>query len=309
MSSAVILSRYPELYSSQRLLAALQERGVQAQILQPELCALSLENGHFHLHYAGKPLAPPAIVLPRFGSPLTQLGQRLLQHFMVLGSVLLNRGEALLRARDKFLSLQLLAAAGLPVPDTWYLADAAAAEQALAKLGVPVVSKLLAGSQGVGVNLAESEGGARALVDTLLLLQHEVLLQRFLPGREDYRIIVLAGEVLAAMRRRAGAQDFRSNLHRNGTAEAIPLDHLDSRLQNLAITACAALGLDFAGVDLMADGHGGYTLLELNPSPSLQGIETVSGVDIAARVAEFLISRCAAASGAVGQQSTPAAAP
>ncbi|MEY2342999.1 RimK family alpha-L-glutamate ligase [Acidithiobacillus sp. IBUN Pt1247-S3] len=296
MISVVILSRYPELYSTRRLLAALQERGVICTILQPERCALSLQGGSFWLYYDGEPMVAAQAVLPRFGSPLTQLGVRLLRHFAAQGSYCLNGGDALQRARDKFLSLQILASASLPVPDTWYLADASAATQALAQLGVPVVSKLLSGSQGVGVNLAESTGGGRALIDTLLQLQHETLLQRFLPGREDCRVIVLGGTVLAAMRRRAGPEEFRSNLHRSGTAKPVEAAEIASGLGELAVAATAALGLDFAGVDLMADGQGGYLVLEVNPVPSLEGIERVSGVDIARQLADFVLSRCASAS-------------
>ena len=296
MTAAAILSRYPTLYSTRRLQAVLQERGVDCAILQPERCAMSLQGGAFCLYYDGRAMAPAQAVVPRFGSPLTQLGVRLLWHFAAQGSYCLNSGDALLRARDKFLSLQMLAAASLPVPDTWYLADTPAGEVAMAQLGMPLVSKLLSGSQGVGVNLAESRGGARALVDTLLQLQHETLLQRFLPGREDYRVIVLGGQVLAAMRRKAGAEEFRSNLHRAGTAELVDAAELAGSLGEFAVAAVAALGLDFAGVDLMADGQGGHVILEVNPVPSLEGIERVSGIDIAGKVADHVLSHCASAS-------------
>ena len=296
MTSIIILSRYPALYSSRRLLEALQARAVEARILQPERCALRLGRGGFGLYYDGQPLPSPQAVLPRFGSPLTQLGLRLLRHLAALGAYNLNSGDALFRARDKFLSLQILAAASLPVPDSWYLADTSGAEVAFAELGTPLVSKLLSGSQGVGVNLAESEAGARALLDTLLLLQHEVLLQRHLPGRADTRVIVLAGEVVAAMRRKAQAGEFRSNLHRSGRAELLGATELASGLADLAVAATAALQLDFAGVDLMQDGEGGYVILEVNPVPSLEGIERVSGVDIAGRVVDLVLSRCSSAS-------------
>ncbi|MDD3761082.1 MAG: RimK family alpha-L-glutamate ligase [Acidithiobacillus sp.] len=291
MTSVAILSRYPELYSTCRLQEALRARGVDGRVLQPERCALHVQQGKFYLYYEGQVLPPPELVLPRFGSPLTQLGVRLLRQLAAQGSYCLNGGDAILHARDKFLSLQILAGASLPVPETWYLADASATETALAQLGKPLVSKLLSGSQGVGVNLAESRAGARALVDTLLQLQHETLLQRFLPTGEDYRVIVLGSGALAAMRRRAGPGEFRSNLHRAGTAERVEDAEVLARLEKLALAATAALDLDFAGVDLMLDEQGAPVILEVNPVPSLEGVERVSGIDIAGKIVDFALSR------------------
>ncbi len=301
MSSAVLLSRHPDLYSTRRLRAALEERWVPVRILHPERCVAVLQEGKAILYYEEELLTPPTWVIPRIGAPLTALGARLLLHFQQMGSLCLNPGKALALARDKFLSLQILAAAGLPVPDTWYLADGSGLRGALEQLGVPLVSKLLAGSQGIGVNLIESPSAARGLADTLLHLQHELILQRYLPGRTDLRLLVLYGQVIAAMERRAGSNEFRSNLHCGGSARALDPGQLDPRLREWAIAACVALDLDFAGVDLMADGKGGYVILEVNPVPSLEGIEGVTGLDLAGQIVAALMKQ---ASSAVPQQSS-----
>jgi len=285
--SVALLSRQPELYSTRRLQQALEAGGFRVVRLAPEDFILELGGGFVWGHPAAGTMEPAA-VLPRMGSPLTQLGARILRHFAARDIYCLNGADALLRARDKFASLQILQGAGLPVPRTAYFAHPSQKESLLDGWTPPVVIKLLSGSQGVGVNLAESREAASALLDTLLHLQHEAMVQEYLPGRSDLRVVVLGGKVLGAMERQAAPFDFRSNLHCGGQARALDLGTLDEAVQVLACHACAALGLDFAGVDLMRAADGSLRVLEVNPVPSLEGIEKTTGVDIAAAVATWL---------------------
>ena len=287
VDTVALLSRQPELYSTRRLQQALEDRGLAVLRLAPEEFILGLD-GEFTWRHRDVGVVEVAAVLPRVGSPLTQLGARILRHFAAQGRYCLNDADALLAARDKFGSLQILQAAGLPVPRTAYFAHASQKEALLDALAPPVVVKLLSGSQGVGVNLAESREAASALLDTLLHLQHEAMVQEFLPGRSDLRVIVLGDRVLAAMERRASAQDFRSNLHCGGQARAWDLGVLDAQVQELSRRASAALDLDFAGVDLMRAADGSLRVLEVNPVPSLEGIEKATGVDVAAAVAAWM---------------------
>lgn len=274
-----ILSRRPDLYSTRRLVVAATQRGAVPLVLDPGACLLALDSAGSVLYHGDEPVPSCAAAVPRIGSPITRLGGRLLRHFAGQGSYCLNGAAALELARDKFAALQALVQAGVPVPRTAYFSDPQQREMAMAQVGWPLVSKLLEGSQGVGVMLAESAASARGLLDTLLHLQREAVVQRYLAGREDLRVIVLAGRILASMRRRAPLDDFRSNLHRGG--EAAPVGDLPATWAAIALRATAALGLDFAGVDLMADADGQALVLEVNPVPSLEGIERVSGVDVA----------------------------
>ena len=292
-----ILSRHAELYSTRRLVEAVRGEGAEPVVLQPERCALALEDGAFSIWHEDQLLEPVAGVIPRIGSPITTLGMRLLEHFSAMGSYCLNSASSFFLARDKWTSLQILARAGVPVPSSWYLSQAGQRETVLARAAVPVVAKLLQGSQGVGVTLAESRASARGLVDTLLHLQGEVVVQEVLPGRLDYRLLVLRGRVIAAMGRKAAEGEFRSNLHCGGSAFSLSPAQLDPQLAGLAVAAATVLGLDFAGVDLMPDAQGGFRVLEVNPVPSLEGIERTSGTDIARQIAEFMVCQIAVGAG------------
>ncbi len=295
-----ILSRQAGLYSTRRLVEAVRSEGGEPVVLQPEQCVLALEDGAFSLWYEDRLLEPVAGVIPRIGSPITALGMRLLEHFSAMGSYCLNSASSFFLARDKWTSLQILARAGIPVPRSWYLSQTGQRETVLAHAGVPVVAKLLQGSQGVGVTLAESQAAARGLVDTLLHLEGEAVVQEVLPGRRDYRLLVLQGRVIAAMGRTAAEGEFRSNLHCGGTAFALSPAELDTWLAGLATASATALGLDFAGVDLMPDAEGGFRVLEVNPVPSLEGIEKTSGTDIARQIAEFMMRQIDGGAGSPG---------
>lgn len=284
-----ILSRHTGLYSTRRLLDAVAAVGAEPVLLQPEHCLLLLDNTETQLYYGSSLLAPCTAVIPRVGGPLTHLGSRLLRYFAGEGSCCLNSAESLELSRDKFASLQVLVTAGIAVPKTAYFTQMGQRDLAVSALGTPLVHKLLSGSQGVGVSLAETDMAARGMLDTFLHLQHEAMIQRFLPGRQDFRVIVLFGEVIAAMRRDASAEDFRSNLHCGGQASAL-LD-LPEDFAAIACLSVASLGLGFAGVDIMLAEDQRPLVLEVNPVPSLEGIEGVTGKDIAGTLVKALLQQ------------------
>ncbi len=286
-----VLSRFPSLYSTQRLLEAIRDAGIEPVLLAPEQCLLMLNGMTAELYYQGEPLPHCAAIIPRVGGPITQLGARLLRYFAGTGTLCLNSAAALELARDKFASLQVLAAAGVAVPQTVYFTNQNQREDALRMVGTPLVHKLLQGSQGVGVSIAESAMAARGLLDTFLSLQHEVMVQRFLPGRQDVRVIVLYGKVLATMRRVSSDADFRSNLHCGGRASAC--HDLPKSWAEMACKAAGALGLDFAGVDMMAAENQDARVLEVNPVPSLEGVEKSTAVDIAGLLVNAVRDRLA----------------
>ena len=284
-----ILSRQAELYSTRRLLDAVAAAGAEPVLLQPEQCLLMLNNTQTQLYYGPSLLAPCVAVIPRVGGPITRLGSRLLRYFAGAGSYCLNSAGALELSRDKFASLQSLVAAGVAVPQTAYFTQVGQRDLAVSALGTPLVHKLLSGSQGVGVSLADTPVAARGMLDTFLYLQHEAMVQRFLPGRQDFRVIVLFGEVIAAMRREASAEDFRSNLHCGGQASALP--DLPEDFAAIACRSAAALGLGFAGVDIMLTEDQRPLVLEVNPVPSLEGVEGVTGQDIAGTLVKALLQQ------------------
>ncbi|EGQ63390.1 alpha-L-glutamate ligase, RimK family protein [Acidithiobacillus sp. GGI-221] len=267
MPRVAILSRHAELYSTRRLLAAVVAAGAEPVLLQPEQCLLMLHDTQAALYYGSSPLAPCAAVVPRVGTPITRLGARLLRYFAGEGSCCLNSAEALELSRDKFASLQVLAAAGVAVPQTAYFTQAGQRDLAVSFLGMPLVHKLLSGSQGVGVSLADTPAAARGMLDTVLHLQHEAMAQRFLSGRQDIRVIVLFGRVIAAMRREASAEDFRSNLHWRGAGVGIARSARRFRHHCPPVGGCPGPGLRrsryHAGRRSAASGAGG----EPRPQP------------------------------------------
>lgn len=286
-----MLSRFAHLYSTRRLLEAIEEQGLEPVLLAPEQCLLMLQGTQANLYYQGELLNHCAALIPRVGGPITRLGARLLRYFAGAGTVCLNAAEALELARDKFASLQVLVAAGIAVPQTVYFTEMAQRDQAVSLVGTPLIHKLLSGSQGLGVSMAETVTAARGMLDSFMQLQHEAMVQSFLSGREDIRVLVLYGEVIAAMRRRASEEDFRSNLHCGG--HALMLAELPAAWAEVARQSALALGLGFAGVDLMPDQQGNPLVLEVNPVPSLEGIETITGINIASLMVTALRNRLA----------------
>ena len=289
----LMLCREPRLYSCQRLCEAAAARGHQMDILDPNRFLLRLsEAGTFSLYYqatetqAAYSLQDYDGVLPRFGVTSNQQGCAVLEHLLARGAVSLNSPQAFALARDKWQSLQYLAAAGLPLPDSYLSGREVSAETLLAQLSPPLIIKTLAGMQGVGVMLAESVKSAHGLLDFLYQNGTPALQQEFIAEAEsaDIRAFVVGERVVAAMRRIGKKEDVRANFHRGGRAESVQLSVGE---QQLAVAAAKALGLEVAGVDLIPSARG-LLVLEVNASPGLEMIEQTSGIDIASEMIALL---------------------
>jgi ribosomal protein S6--L-glutamate ligase len=284
-----ILSRGPHLYSTRRLVEAATARSLEVAVLDPLHCVVALGAGDPAVVHRGRPLSLPRYVIPRIGASITVFGLAVLRQLEALGAHSANASEAVARARDKLRSLQLLVAGGLAIPATAFARRRDELRAAIARVGgPPVVLKLIEGAQGVGVMLAESYESAESVLDALHWLRQDILIQAYLraaAGR-DVRVLVVAGRALAAMERQAGEGDFRANLHRGGSARAL---ELRPELAATAERAAAAIGLAVAGVDLLlVDGQ--PLVLEVNASPGLEGIERVSGLDLAGAIVDSLLA-------------------
>lgn len=269
----------PELTSSQRIWEAGRKRGHEVHLLS--LLNFSVSTGDPALLHSGEPLPPLDAAILRLGTQLPGLAVAVGKTLESLGMTLLDSVSALELARDKFETLRVLNSAGIPTPETELVRDLDQLEAAVDRVGgVPVVIKPLHGSQGQGTILAESTAGAVSMMQSVLFQSREFLIQQYIPcAGEDIRVIVVDGEVVAAMRRKAPTGDFRSNLARGGSAR---VEEVTPELGELAVQATAALGLQCSGVDLLP-GPAGPMILEINGSPGLGGIENVTGLDVASR--------------------------
>jgi ribosomal protein S6--L-glutamate ligase len=293
--SLAILSRSPRLYSTSRLIDAARARGIDPLILHPLHCVVSLATPRPEILYRGRRLVPPAAVLPRIGASITVFGLAVLRQLEALGVVALNSSNAVASARDKLRSLQLLAQHGIAIPPTAFARRKDELRAAIDRVGgPPVVLKLIAGSQGVGVMLAESLDSAASVLDAMHWLKQDILIQAFVreAGGSDIRALVVGGRVVAAMTRQAPSGEFRANLHRGGTGSPLALS---PALERTAIAAADSLGLDVAGVDLIP-AAGGPLVLEVNASPGLEGIEKATGHDVAGAIIDLLLARLSASS-------------
>lgn len=282
-----ILSRNAKLYSTRRLVEAARERGHSVRVLDPLRCYLRIDNDGFAMRYKGRPIAGYGAVIPRIGASITRYGTAVLRQFELMGSYTPNPSDAIARARDKLRAHQLLAAHGIGLPATVFGDNPDDTTDLLAMLGAPPhVIKLNEGTQGAGVMLAEKLSASRGMVEALRGLYANFLVQEFIAEAKgaDLRCFVVGDEVVASMRRQAPPGDFRSNLHRGGTAQPVRASVAE---QATAVRAAAVLGLGVAGVDLIRSRRGPL-VLEVNASPGLEGIEEASGADIAGRIIDFV---------------------
>jgi len=281
-----ILSRNSKLYSTRRLIEAARVRGHSARVLDPLRCYMRIASDGFDMHYKGKPLAGYDAVIPRIGASITRYGVAVLHQFELMGCRTLNPSQAIASARDKLRAHQLLAAQGIGMPATVFGDNPDDTSDLLSMLGPPPhVIKLNESAQGAGVMLTEKPSASRSVVEALRGLYANFLVQEFIAEAEgaDIRCFVVGDAVVAAMRRQAPKGDFRSNLHRGGTAEAVaPSD--DERA--IAVRAAQVLGLGVAGVDLIR-AQRGPLVLEVNSSPGLEGIEAATGVDVAGNIIDY----------------------
>lgn len=281
-----ILSRNPTLYSTRRLKEAATSRGHTVEVVDYLRCIMNITAHRPQVMYRGKSLHYDAII-PRIGASHTFYGTAVVRQFEMRGVFPTNESQAITRARDKLRSLQLLAREGIGLPVTGFAHSPKDIDGLIETVGgAPLVIKLLEGTQGIGVVLAETQKAAESVIMAFKQLDANILVQEFIKeaGGADLRAFVVAGKVVASMKRQGPPGDFRSNLHRGGTAEKIKLTPEE---RSTAVRAARTMGLEVAGVDLIRSNHG-PVVLEVNSSPGLEGIEAASGVDVAQKVIEFI---------------------
>ncbi|MFW5452301.1 30S ribosomal protein S6--L-glutamate ligase [Thioalkalivibrio sulfidiphilus] len=282
-----ILSRDAKLYSTRRLMEAARTNGHEVQVLDPLRCYMNITSAKPTIHYKGKELTGFDAVIPRIGASITFYGTAVLRQFEMMGVFPVNESVAISRARDKLRSLQLLSRKGVGLPVTGFAHSPDDIDDLLAEVqGAPLVVKLLEGTQGVGVVLAETRKAAESVIQAFMGLRQNILVQEFVKeaGGTDLRCFVIGGKVVAAMQRRAKEGEFRSNLHRGGSAEPVKLTPQE---RATAVKAAKVIGLNVCGVDILRSSHG-PVVIEVNASPGLEGIETASGVDVAGRIVSFI---------------------
>ncbi|MDF7761221.1 30S ribosomal protein S6--L-glutamate ligase [Kosakonia cowanii] len=282
-----VLSRDGTLYSCKRLREAAVQRGHQIEILDPLSCYMNITPAASSIHYKGRQLPHFDAVIPRIGSAITFYGTAALRQFEILGSYPLNESVAITRARDKLRSLQLLARQGIDLPITGIAHSPDDTSDLIDMVGgAPLVVKLVEGTQGIGVVLAETRQAAESVIDAFRGLNAHILVQEFIEEAKgcDIRCLVIGNEVVAAIERRAKAGDFRSNLHRGGQATVV---EITPREREIALAAAHTLGLDVAGVDILRANRGPL-VMEVNASPGLEGIEKATGLDIAGRMIHWI---------------------
>lgn len=285
-----ILSRAPSVYSTQRLVAAAQDRGHEVRVLNTLRFAIDLAGDEPDLQYRGRPLPDFDAVLPRIGASITFFGLAVVRQFEQMDVYTPNTAGGIANSRDKLRSIQILSRHDVGIPATTFVRDRADVLAAIDRVGgAPVVIKLLEGTQGVGVILAPDTRVAEAVIETLQSAKQNVLIQRFISeskGR-DIRALVVGDRVVGAMRRVAKGDEFRSNIHRGGSAEAI---EIAPEFERVAVQAAQIMGLRVAGVDMLESDRGPL-VMEVNSSPGLEGIETSTGLDIAGAIVDYIASQ------------------
>ena len=279
----VILSREPRNYSTRRLREACDARGHAVKVLDTLKFAINVEEERPSLHYRGKSLATVDALIPRIGASITFFGTAVVRQFEQMGVFTLNSSHAITVSRDKLRSLQALSRHAIGIPSSAFVRDRSDVLPAIERVGgAPVIVKVLEGTQGVGVILAETVQVAAAIIETLQSARQNVLIQKFVAESKgkDIRAFVVGSRVIAAMRRSARGQEFRSNVHRGGSAAAV---ELDETYQRTAVHAAQIMGLRVAGVDML-EAAAGPQVMEVNSSPGLEGIEAATGVDVAGAI-------------------------
>lgn len=282
-----ILSRKRALYSTRRLVEAVEERGHEAVVVNTLRAYMNITSNRPEIHYDGKVLTGFDAVIPRIGASVTFYGTALLRQFEMMGVYPLNESVAISRSRDKLRSLQLLARKGIGLPVTGFAHSPDDIQDLIAMVGdAPLVIKLLEGTQGIGVVLAETHKAAESVIEAFLGLKANILVQEYIKeaGGADIRCFVIGDKVVAAMKRQAVAGEFRSNLHRGGSASIIKITPEE---RSTAVRAANIMGLNVAGVDILRSNHGAV-VMEVNSSPGLEGIETATGKNIAGLIVEFI---------------------
>ena len=282
-----ILSRNKNLYSTSRLVQAGNKRGYNVRVVDYMRCYMNITSSKPTIFYGGESLDKVDAVIPRIGASNTFYGTAVVKQFEMMGSFCVNSSSAITNSRDKLRSLQILAEAGINMPVTGFASHTKDIEGVIESVGsIPLIMKLLQGTQGQGVVLAETRKAAESVMSAFRQLDADIMVQEFIAESRgtDIRAFVVGDYVVAAMRRTANEDEFRSNLHRGGVIEPINITEEESRM---AIKASKILGLQIAGVDLMRSSRGPL-ILEVNSSPGLQGIETSSKLDVAGKIISYI---------------------
>ena len=282
-----ILSRNSNLYSTRRLLEAAEERGHKARILDHLKCDIIIEQNNPLIYYKGERIQDIDAIIPRIGASVTFYGSAVVRQFEMMNVFTTTNSQALVRSRDKLRSLQLLARSGVGLPKTAFT-NYSKEEKNLVEVvgGAPLVIKLLEGTQGVGVVLAETKKAAQSVIEAFHNLKARVIVQEFIKEAKaaDIRAFVVNGEVVGAMKRQGKEGEFRSNLHQGGSATVVKLSRAE---KSAALKATQAMGLSIAGVDMLQSSRGPL-ILEVNSSPGLEGIEKATNVDIAGKIIQYI---------------------
>ncbi|MBD8525242.1 30S ribosomal protein S6--L-glutamate ligase [Pseudomarimonas arenosa] len=282
-----LLARNPELYSHKRLVEAAQARGHEIEVINTLRCYMNITSHRPELRYKGEKVSGFDAVIPRIGASITFYGLAVLRQFEMMGVYTLNESVAIGRSRDKLRSLQLLSRAGIGLPVTAFAYDTNRIDEILDIVGgEPVIIKLLEGTQGIGVVLGETRSSARSVIEAFRGAKVNILVQEYIKeaGGTDLRCLVIGGKVVAAMKRQGAPGDFRSNLHRGGSAKSVKITPEE---RSTAIRAAKVMGLNVAGVDMLRSNHG-PVVMEVNSSPGLEGVEKATGMDVAGKIIEFL---------------------
>ncbi len=282
-----ILSRRSEYYSTRRLLEAGRERGHDMHVIDPLRCYMMIASGHPTIHYRGEMLEGFDAIIPRIGASTTFYGTAVVRQFETMGVFCLNRSVPITRSRDKLRSLQLLARRGIGLPVTGFAHLTRYTHDLIGLVGgAPVVVKILEGTQGIGVVLAESENMAKSIIEAFSSLKAQILVQEFVAeaGASDLRCFVIGGRVAAAILRQGKEGEFRSNIHRGGTAVKA---RITPQERSTAVRAARIMGLNVAGVDMLRSQHGPL-VMEVNSSPGLEGVEQTTGKDLAGMIIAFI---------------------
>ncbi|OJA04905.1 30S ribosomal protein S6--L-glutamate ligase [Halomonas sp. QHL1] len=282
-----LLSRNRNLYSTRRLVEAAEQRGHTARVVDTLRCYMSITSHNPSIHYKGQEIEHFDAVIPRIGASVTFYGCALLRQFEMMGTYVINDNVSITRSRDKLRSLQLLSRKGLGLPITGFAHSPDDIPDLITMVkGAPLVIKLLEGTQGIGVVLAETNQAAESVIQAFMGMKANIMVQEYIKEARgaDIRCFVIGDKVVASMKRQAADGEFRSNLHRGGSASVI---RITPEERSTAIRAAKAMGLRVAGVDLLRSNHG-PVIMEVNSSPGLQGIENATGKDIAGMIIEHI---------------------
>ncbi|MDD3602270.1 MAG: 30S ribosomal protein S6--L-glutamate ligase [Sulfurovum sp.] len=282
-----ILSRNESLYSTQSLMAAAKKRGWDVRVIDYMECTMEIMKNELKIIYHGEELEAPDAIIPRIGASRTFFGTAIVRHFEMMNVFSIAGSLAIKRSRDKLRSLQILSNRGVDMPKTVFASNKSNANDVIKLIGgTPLVLKILEGTQGVGVVLAETKKAAKSVLDAFNGMNVNLLVQEFIEeaGGADIRAIVIDGEVVGAMKRQGAEGDFRSNLHQGGSAT---LYKLSRKEKATAIAAAKAMGLGVCGVDMIPSKRGPL-VMEINSSPGLEGIEKATGIDIAGKIMDYI---------------------